>query len=75
MLNFYTTVPLKFVGGLSCNRLATVVYPELNYSREQHNLYALSIWILDITTMANSSLNIFIYYSMGSRSGCFRKCG
>ena len=41
--------------------------PELNTGRRYQNTYLTTFWLLEIASYTNSSFNIFIYYSMGSR--------
>ena len=48
-------------------RLVIPFVPELNTGRRYHNTYLLLAWLIEITSYINSSFNIFIYYSMGSR--------
>ena len=48
-------------------RLVIPFVPELNTGRRYHNTYLLLAWLIEITSYINSSFNIFVYYSMGSR--------
>ena len=41
--------------------------PEMNTGRRYQNSYLTVLWFLEIFTYTNSSFNIFIYYSMGSK--------
>ena len=41
--------------------------PELNTGRRYQNTYLMMSWLLEIAAYINSSFNIFVYYSMGSR--------
>ena len=48
-------------------RLVLLFVPELNTGRRYQNTFLTVLWILEITSYFNSSFNIFVYYSMGSR--------
>ncbi|KAK7107335.1 formyl peptide receptor-related sequence 6-like [Littorina saxatilis] len=48
-------------------RCVWLFLPEVNPGRRQHNLFLTSIWIVDALSFVNSTFNIFIYYTMGSR--------
>ena len=50
----------------SC-RLVLPFVPELNTGRRYQNTFLTAFWLLEINSYINSSFNIFIYYSMGSR--------
>ena len=39
----------------------------MNTGRRYQNTFLTATWILEIASYINSSFNIFIYYSMGSR--------
>ena len=41
--------------------------PEMNIGRRNHNFYLTGLWILEVFSSINSSFNIFVYYTMGSR--------
>ena len=41
--------------------------PELNTRRRYQNTFLTVLWFLEIASYINSSFNIFVYYSMGSR--------
>ena len=41
--------------------------PELNAGRRYQNTVLTALWYLEIASYINSSFNIFVYYSMGSR--------
>ena len=41
--------------------------PEMNTGRRYQNTFLMASWILEIASYINSSFNIFVYYSMGSR--------
>ena len=41
--------------------------PELNTGRRYQNTFLTVLWSLEIASYINSSFNIFVYYSMGSR--------
>ena len=44
-----------------------LVVPELNTGRRYQNTYLTALWLLEINSYINSSFNIFVYYSMGSK--------
>ena len=48
-------------------RLACFVFPEMDIGRRNQNVYISGVWILEICMNVNSSFNIFVYYTMGSR--------
>ena len=48
-------------------RLVLLFVPEMNTGRRYQNTFLTATWILEIASYINSSFNIFIYYSMGSR--------
>ena len=48
-------------------RLVLPFVPELNTGRRYQNTYLMTAWLLEIASYINSSFNIFVYYSMGSR--------
>ena len=41
--------------------------PEVNAGRRYQNTFLTVTWLLEIASYVNTSFNIFIYYSMGSR--------
>ena len=41
--------------------------PEFNAGRRYQNTFLTVLWFMEIASYVNSSLNIFVYYSMGSR--------
>ena len=41
--------------------------PEMNTGRRYQNTVLMLTWLLEIATYTNSSFNIFVYYSMGSK--------
>ena len=41
--------------------------PEMDVGRRYHNLYLTGLWIAEPFCYVNSSFNIFVYYTMGSR--------
>ena len=41
--------------------------PEMNTGRRYQNIFLTILWLMEITSYVNSSFNIFVYYSMGSR--------
>ena len=41
--------------------------PEMNTGRRNHNFFLTSLWILEAVSYVNSTFNIFVYYTMGSR--------
>ena len=48
-------------------RFAWLFLPELNVGRSQQNLFMVCLWVLDVVSWVNSSFNILVYYTMGSR--------
>ena len=48
-------------------RLVLLFVPEMNTGRRYQNTFLTATWILEIASYINSSFNIFVYYSMGSR--------
>ena len=48
-------------------RLVLPFIPELNTGRRHQNTYLMMAWFLEIASYINSSFNIFVYYSMGSK--------
>ena len=48
-------------------RLELLFVPEMNPGRRYQNTFLMASWILEIASYINSSFNIFVYYSMGSR--------
>jgi hypothetical protein len=50
-----------------CFRLTCLFVSDLNTGRRYHNMYYVTLWVLDMASFVNSSINIFVYYSMGSK--------
>ena len=48
-------------------RLVLPFVPELNTGGRYQNTYLMIAWLLEMNSYINSSFNIFIYYSMGSK--------
>ena len=48
-------------------RVMLFFVPEMATGRRYQNTVLMLTWLLEIPTYINSSFNIFIYYSMGSR--------
>ncbi|KAL8589873.1 hypothetical protein ACOMHN_023960 [Nucella lapillus] len=48
-------------------RAIALFIPGMRPGGRYHNLYLSLLWIMEIPTYVNSSFNIFVYYSMGSR--------
>ena len=48
-------------------RLVLLFVPEMNTGRRYQNTFLMASWILEIASYINSSFNIFVYCSMGSR--------
>ena len=48
-------------------RLAWLFLPEIEVGRRKHNFYLTGLWIIESFSFINSSFNIFVYYTMGSR--------
>ena len=55
------------ISPLALVRLVWLFLPEFNVGRRYHNLYLTGLWILETLAFVNSSLNIFVYYTIGSR--------
>ena len=51
---------------LSC-RFVLPFMPEMNAGRRHHNLFATSLWVLNIISYVNATFNFVVYYTMGSR--------
>ena len=52
---------------LSFFHVAWLFLPEMSTGRRNHNFYLAGLWILEVFSSINSSFNIFVYYTMGSR--------
>ena len=48
-------------------RLAWLFMPEIEVGRRKHNFYLIGLWTIETFSFVNSSFNIFVYYTMGSR--------
>lgn len=48
-------------------RVMQLFVPEMNTGHRYQNTVLMLTWLLEIATYTNSSFNIFIYYSMGSK--------
>ncbi|KAL8625938.1 hypothetical protein ACOMHN_012530 [Nucella lapillus] len=48
-------------------RVACLIVPEINTGRRHQNFYLMCLWTTEIFMYVNSSMNIFIYYVMGSK--------
>ena len=48
-------------------RFVWLFMPEMNIGRRYHNFFMSGLWILEAITYVNSSLNFFVYYTIGSR--------
>ncbi|XP_076454509.1 uncharacterized protein LOC143289430 [Babylonia areolata] len=48
-------------------RIACLFLPEMNTGQRNQNLYLTCLWTSEVFVFTNSSLNIFVYYAMGSR--------
>ena len=48
-------------------RFAWFFMPEMDVGCRHHNLYLTGLWIAEPFSLVNSSFNILVYYSMGSR--------
>ena len=48
-------------------RVMQLFVPEMNTGRRYQNTVLMLTWLLEIATYTNSSFNIFVYYSMGSK--------
>ena len=56
-------------------QLATFLVSELRYNGRYHNLVVVLWALVSLCKVLNSSLNFFVYYAMGSRSGRLLWCG
>ena len=48
-------------------RIIWLFLPEMDIGRRNQNFYLTGLWILEPFSYVNSSFNIFVYYTMGSR--------
>ena len=48
-------------------RVVWLFLPEMDVGRRHHIIYLTGLWILKPFSLINSSFNIFVYYTMGSR--------
>ncbi|KAL8620884.1 hypothetical protein ACOMHN_025017 [Nucella lapillus] len=48
-------------------RIVWLILPGMNMGGSNHNLFLTTLWINEVFTFVNASLNIFVYYAMGSR--------
>ena len=48
-------------------RFVWLFMPEMNTGRRYHNFFMSGLWVLEAITYVNSSLNFFVYYTIGSR--------
>ncbi|XP_076464823.1 galanin receptor 2b-like [Babylonia areolata] len=48
-------------------RVCWLIFPDVNIGRSNHNLFKTSLWWGILLSYINSSLNIVVYYAMGSR--------
>ncbi|KAK7107824.1 galanin receptor 2b-like [Littorina saxatilis] len=48
-------------------RLVCLVVENLKTGKRYHNMYYVMLWLLDMASFVNSSLNFFVYYFMGTR--------
>ncbi|XP_076461691.1 uncharacterized protein LOC143294145 [Babylonia areolata] len=48
-------------------RVVLIFVPELNSGRRYHNVFFVFLWLLEVLSYINSSLNVLVYYVMGSR--------
>ena len=55
------------VSPIALFRFAWLFLPEMNTGRHHHNFFLTSLWILEAVSYVNSTFNIFVYYTMGSR--------
>ena len=55
------------VSPLALFRFIWLFLPEVDIGRRNQNLYLTGLWILEQFSSMNSSFNIFVYYTMGSR--------
>ena len=57
---------IDFVQMFVC-RFMQLFVPDMNVGHRYQNTVLMLTWILEIASYINSSFNIFIYYSMGSK--------
>ena len=55
------------VSPLALFRFVWLFLPEMNVGRRNHNFYMTGLWVLEPFSYINSSFNVFVYYTMGSR--------
>ena len=55
------------VSPIALFRFVWLFLPEMNTGRRHHNFFLTSLWILEAVSYVNSTFNIFVYYTMGSR--------
>ena len=48
-------------------RIACLFVKDLKTGKRYHNMYYVMLWLLDMASFVNSSINFFVYYFMGSR--------
>ena len=48
-------------------RIIWLFLPEMDIGRRNQNFYLTGLWVLEPFSYVNSSFNIFVYYTMGSR--------
>ena len=48
-------------------RFLRLFLSDMKSSGPQHNLFLVSLWLIDVFDFLNSSFNFFVYYAMGSR--------
>ena len=55
------------VSPMALLRFCWLFLPEMNVGRRNHNFFLISQWIKETFSFSNSTFNIFVYYTMGSR--------
>ena len=48
-------------------RFLRLFLPDMELGGPQHNLFLVSIWLLEVFGFLNATFNFFVYYVMGSR--------
>ena len=48
-------------------RITCLFVEDLKTGKRYHNMYYVMLWLLDMASFVNSSVNFFVYYYMGSR--------
>ena len=54
------------VAPIALFRFVWLFLPEMTAGGRHHNFFFTSLWLLEVVSYVNSSLNFFVYYAMGS---------